>query len=270
MATPSSSRPPLRQYKRDFETAQLDSIQSSAKRTQAAIAQGGLERQVIQSRPLEPGVRILQLADNPESRWAEMRQAALDRLKSENEALLKRLRELGSTTLASTSSLQALGEQEQPSLPPPRQMEGMGETTTTTADLVPRASWELLNREKMDLQEELTQKDKRLQRLKEVYNAKGAEFRDAIASILGVKLSFRPNGEVRATSIYDLGASFAFQPAKGTMQLVAQGEGGPQDLPSMMKYWIGGEQCIPGFMASVTLECYEYAKRKGGQGQGGD
>lgn len=45
------------------------------------------------------------------------------------------------------------------------------------------------------------------------------------------------------------------------MQLVAQGEGGPQDLPNLMEYWIGKEQCIPGFLASVTLECYENSKR---------
>lgn len=45
------------------------------------------------------------------------------------------------------------------------------------------------------------------------------------------------------------------------MQLVAQGEGGPQDLPSLMQYWIEGEQCIPGFLASVTLECYDNSKR---------
>ena len=41
------------------------------------------------------------------------------------------------------------------------------------------------------------------------------------------------------------------------MQLVAQGEGGPQDLPSLMEFWIEKEECIPGFMASVTLECYD-------------
>jgi len=47
------------------------------------------------------------------------------------------------------------------------------------------------------------------------------------------------------------------------MQLVAQGEGGPQDLPSLMEFWIEKEECTPGFMASVTLECYENAKRNG-------
>ena len=47
------------------------------------------------------------------------------------------------------------------------------------------------------------------------------------------------------------------------MQLVAQGEGGPQDLPSLMEFWLEKEECIPGFMASVTLECYDNAKRNG-------
>ena len=48
------------------------------------------------------------------------------------------------------------------------------------------------------------------------------------------------------------------------MQLIAKGEGGPQDLPNLMCYWIENEQCIPGFLASVTLECYDKLKREGG------
>jgi mitotic spindle assembly checkpoint protein MAD1 len=47
------------------------------------------------------------------------------------------------------------------------------------------------------------------------------------------------------------------------MQLVAQGEGGPANLPETMEHWIGTEQCIPGFMASVTLECYDGWKTSG-------
>jgi mitotic spindle assembly checkpoint protein MAD1 len=39
----------------------------------------------------------------------------------------------------------------------------------------------------------------------------------------------------------------------------------------LMRYWIENEQCIPGFLASVTLECYENSKRGGGIGvEGGD
>lgn len=101
-----------------------------------------------------------------------------------------------------------------------------------------------------------------------MFTSKSAEFREAIASILGLKLAFYPNGQVRVTSVYDLCASFVFQPTSknegARMQLVAQGEGGPQDLPQLMRYWIEEEQCIPGFLASVTLECYDKSKREGG------
>ena len=72
--------------------------------------------------------------------------------------------------------------------------------------------------------------------------------------------------------MYDLNAAFVFQPmsnAEGVkMQLVAQGEGGPQDLPNLMQYWIENEQCIPGFLASVTLECYDNSKRSADSGSG--
>ena len=105
-----------------------------------------------------------------------------------------------------------------------------------------------------------------------MFTSKSAEFREAIASILGLKLAFYPNGQVRVTSMYDLCASFVFQPTSKTegarMQLVAQGEGGPQDLPELMRFWIEKEQCIPGFLASVTLECYEKSKSEGARGRG--
>ena len=99
----------------------------------------------------------------------------------------------------------------------------------------------------------------------QVFKAKSAEFREATASILGVKLTFYPNGQVRVTSQYDLNAAFVFQPTKDNdgmrMQLVAQGDGGPEELPQMLRYWVEEQQCIPGFLASVTLECFEKHKR---------
>ena len=71
--------------------------------------------------------------------------------------------------------------------------------------------------------------------------------------------------------MYDLCASFVFQPTHSKdhqgaarMQLIAKGDGGPQDLPNLMHFWIENEQCIPGFLASVTLECYDKSKQEGG------
>ena len=70
----------------------------------------------------------------------DLRQAAMDRLKSENEALLKRLKDLEDTGVR-------LGGAE---------------------DLVPRESWDQVVREKQDLEGEVKQKEKRLLRLQQV------------------------------------------------------------------------------------------------------
>jgi mitotic spindle assembly checkpoint protein MAD1 len=192
---------------------------------------------------------VLSLRDNPAQQWADTREAVLNQLREENGALLRRLAELerrGHQPVDAAVVSMAIGE-----------------------GMVPRESWELVNREKQDLEKELRQKEKRLLRLQQVFTSKSAEFRETVASVLGLKLAFYPNGQVRVTSIFDLCASFVFQPVgeregRGgvKMQLIAQGEGGPQDLPQLMKYWIEDEGCIPGFLASVTLECWDKAKRE--------
>jgi len=53
------------------------------------------------------------------------------------------------------------------------------------------------------------------------------------------------------------------------MQLVAQDEGGPQELPQLMRNWVEIEQSIPCFLACVTLGCYDKWKREREAGGGG-
>jgi mitotic spindle assembly checkpoint protein MAD1 len=220
-----------------------------------------LSGEIAGGRHVPPGKRVLQLADNPEQQWFDLRQTIMDKLKEENSALLKRLHDLESSVASANTTT--------PSESSPHDNE----------ELVPRASYDVLQSSLTNLEQTLAQKEKRLKRLQEVFTSKSGEFRDAIGSILGIRLAFYPNGQVRLTSVYDPNASFVFQHtsnndkgSSGTsgnnvkMQLVAQGEGGPQDLPSMMRYWIENEQCLPGFMASITLECYEKSKTSGGVG----
>ncbi len=205
---------------------------------------------------------MLSLSVNPAQDWADLRQAALDRLKEENAALLQRL-----------STLEASGTH---SVPPAT--DTAADRSSTTAELVPRASWAAVCQEKAQLEDELRQKEKRMLRLRQVFAAKTAEFREALSAILGIKVAFYDNGQVRVTSQYDLGATFVFQPAPrdaakdrasggdssgaARMQLVAQGEGEPQELPQLMRNWVEIEQSIPCFLASVTLECYDKWKRE--------
>lgn len=83
------------------------------------------------------------MQDNPEQQWFDLRQAAMDRLKGENEALMNRLKEL-------------------------EESGARVDTVDCREDLVPRESWELVNRERQELEETVKQKEKRLLRLQQV------------------------------------------------------------------------------------------------------
>ena len=80
---------------------------------------------------------------------------------------------------------------------------------------MPRPSWAAVCEEMA----ELKQRDKRMLRLQQVFAAKTTEFREALSAILGVKLAFYDNGQVRVTLQYDLGAASVFQPAPSGMFL---------------------------------------------------
>ncbi|TFK46312.1 MAD-domain-containing protein [Heliocybe sulcata] len=219
------------QAERDKQLEKIDALEQTLFELEGEIGAG---------RHVPPGARVLSLKENPEQQWFDMRQEVMDRLKSENEALINRLKELEESGVQSSDDAER------------RQ------------GFVPRESWEAVNEEKLELRETVKQKEKRLMRLQEVFQAKSQEFKDAVGSLLGVKLSFYPNGQVRVTSQYDVNASFVFRPASkedgggaAEMQLVAQGEGVPADIEAMIPHWVQDEQCIPGFLSGVTLTCYD-------------
>jgi len=85
------------------------------------------------------------MRDNPEQQWFDLRQAAMERLKSENEALMKRLKDLEECAVRPSEGEIRVG-----------------------GELVPRESWELVNKDKLDLEELVKQKEKRLLRLQQV------------------------------------------------------------------------------------------------------
>src|SRR6266403_957084 len=59
-----------------------------------------LRGEIGAGRHVPPGVRVLSLSANPAQEWADLRQAALDRLKEENAALLQRLSTLSSSSIS--------------------------------------------------------------------------------------------------------------------------------------------------------------------------
>ncbi|KAH9023363.1 MAD-domain-containing protein, partial [Lactarius hengduanensis] len=238
----------LQQARRALEEKEEEAEKDREKIEELEQTLFDLRGEIGAGRHVPPGVRVLSLCENPAQNWTDLRQAALDRLKSENAALLQCLSALDHHAPTNPHNSDANDEEQ----------------------LVPRASWAAVCEEKAQLEAELKQGDKRMLRLRQVFAGKTAEFREALSAILGVKLAFYDNGQVRVTSQYDLGAAFVFQPAPkdgsggggARMQLVAQGEGGPQELPQLMRNWVEIEQSIPCFLASVTLECYDKWKRE--------
>ncbi|KAH8996032.1 MAD-domain-containing protein [Lactarius akahatsu] len=212
---------------------------------------------------------IQELAKRPALNQGTGLQALRDDLTNEKHALQEARRTLEEKEEEAEKDREKIEELEQ-TLFDLRGEIGAGRHVPPGEQLVPRASWAAVCKEKAQLEAELKQRDKCMLRLWQVFAGKTAEFREALSAILGVKLAFYDNGQVRVTSQYDLGAAFVFQPAPkdgsggggAHMQLVAQGEGGLQELLQLMRNWVEIEQSIPCFLASVTLECYGKWKRE--------
>jgi len=180
---------------------------------------------------------ILQMQANPASEHFALRRQEHDRIKSENAALLNRIHQLETGT------------------------------GSDGGELVPRESWESANAEKEDLLKTVAQKELRLLRLKQVFNAKAGEFREAVSSVLGYRLAFQST-RVRLTSVFDSTASIVFdstsipgQADVGTMKLISLGgeddPSSPAALQDLMKYWVQERHSIPCFLAAVTLDRYQ-------------
>ena len=134
----------------DLERVEAESKQNLSKIEELEQSLFDLSGEMAGGRLVPPNTRVLSLKDNPEQEWFDLRQAAMDRLKGENQALMKRLKELEESGAQSTH------------------MDDDGRNT----ELVPRESWELVNREKKELEDTVKQKEKRLLRLQQVYQQK--------------------------------------------------------------------------------------------------
>ncbi|KAG9206588.1 coiled-coil domain-containing protein mad1 [Epicoccum nigrum] len=128
---------------------------------------------------------------------------------------------------------------------------------------IPLATYEALQDEMEELRHALASSEKKQSRLKSIWAAKSLEFREAVASILGWKLDFLPNGRVRVSSMYKPGDeegenSIVFDGENGTMKV----SGGEQsvfagEIRDQIVYWVEGRKEIPCFLAALTLEFWE-------------
>ncbi|CAG7916811.1 unnamed protein product [Penicillium olsonii] len=219
----------------------------------AALARRELEaaKSQIKSLKSKSRTRVLELRDNPTAQTEQIKMATLTTLQSENRDLLAQLR--GEKVNAKVVSINAVDS---------------------------------IKLEMQEMERTVADKEKRMRRLKEIWTAKSSEFREAVASLLGFKLDFLPNGRVRVTSMFHLSSAYrhgdsdapsdsgpgsmgngeensiVFDGENGTMKI----SGGPNSLFAMeikplIKFWVEERKDIPCFLAAMTLDFYDKTTR---------
>ncbi|CAE6352193.1 unnamed protein product [Rhizoctonia solani] len=219
-------------------TKQIEAYEETIERLEQTVFE--LRGEIAAGTHDEPGTRTLQLADNPEARWFAMREEEVGRMKEEISVLRTRITEGGSGVA----------------------------TAADGGDGVPRETYENLQREKEELEEVVKQKEKRLLRLKSVFQSKAVEFRDSISSLLGYKLHFEPK-HVRLTSVYDRDIDLKFASGGGNQAVMGPIRigGGAQNkeeietqVLELKSLWVDQKQNVPCFLAQLTMYAYERAE----------
>ncbi|KAJ3135217.1 hypothetical protein HK100_002944 [Physocladia obscura] len=193
-----------------------------------AIGRGVFDRSTL---------KVLQLAENPESQAFAIKKQQLDALQAENKALLAQLRLLTEQNC--------------------NEDEGFGGGAFVPIEVVNSAELECQRLLKM-----IEERDKRILRLREVFTDKSQEFKEAVFSLLGYKVEFQES-QVRLISTYsaqDDDSSFSFSSQEndnGTMQLVGGSAERLQLLDGLRKHYIIERGSVPAFLAAVTLTGFE-------------
>lgn len=218
---------------------ELDSLQRKHKVLEKELS---VVRDQLAAVRRSSSVRILELRDNPTAQHEVVKQATINELRTENQQL--------------------------------RQLIHDGETGTTTFQVVPVSTLVALQRDLQLARDETASAKKKCQRLKEVFGEKSAEFKEAVFALLGWHVTFIPKNKMRVESVYyasetdEHERSITFDGDRGSMKF----GGGPKSefavrLSDLTKYWVREKNCIPGFLAAVTLEFYEQAVQEGREPQ---
>ncbi|TPX55989.1 hypothetical protein PhCBS80983_g04878 [Powellomyces hirtus] len=226
--------------------------------------------------------RVLELVDNPERAELRIRQATLDALCEENRKLVEQCRTNNHNNNSSSNGSNVIS------------------SPLGSAAAVPVESLRSVQLECSQLKAQMEEKDKRAVRLKEAYQLKAQEYREAVFSLLGYNLEIEMDGRVRLTSTYASSSSssslstsstsptsptthyshsahstipsFVFASGdadRGTVQLVGGGGGHAHDALAMrlenrvhqaMQYYLDERGSVPAFLAGVTLLLFEGAQ----------
>ncbi|KAM0719314.1 hypothetical protein Q7P37_005219 [Cladosporium fusiforme] len=232
-ATPSSQPPILSSPKKrsreeeDEADERLGALRRKLRTAQETLAQSQKQTSILEAELKVNATQLSSLKETSRTRVLELRSNPTADAEAVKLSTLKTLREENAALLA--------------------QVEG-----NPTGKVVPIST---LNAARLTLDElkgTLQQTEKKSLRLKQIFSTKSLEFREAVASILGWKLDFMPNGRVKATSILypshfnaedgeEEENSITFDGENGTMKV----SGGPRsvfagEIRQAVEFWVEG------------------------------
>ena len=238
-APPQSPRKRPREDDDDHQLGQLSrknrKLQDSLSSLQSTYALLQTEHNALQTQLTSlqhsAKTRILSLRSNPTADAEAIKQSTLTTLRQENKDLLARI-------------------------------EGHYDDRQNSK-LVPTSTLDALRLELQEKDQTIASVEKRMLRLKQIWSQKSLEFREAVFSLLGWKMDFRPNGKF-ALSLNtgndgdEVDECLIFDGEQGTMKVA----GGPESafglaVRPLVRQWVEGRGYIPGLMASVLLSKVE-------------
>lgn len=212
---------------------EIDSLKTQQKVLEKELS---VTREQLNAAKQSSSVRILELRSNPTANHEAVKQSTINELRTENEHLRSLIHD--------------------------------GDTTSFQS--VPVSTLVALQRDLQTARDDTASWKKKCQRLKEVWSDKSAEFKEAVFALLGWHVTFIPTNKMRVESVYypsetdEHERSITFDGERGSMKC----GGGPKSefamkISDLVKYWVREKNCIPGFLAALTLELYEQAVQDG-------
>ncbi|KAI8068484.1 mitotic checkpoint protein-domain-containing protein [Gongronella butleri] len=181
----------------------------------------------------EPQERILEFKDNPAAKEYAVTKKRVDELREENAQLLVLLeRYQGADT--SSNAIDTL--------------------------TVPKSALNNLNQQIAFLEETITKRDKRIDRIQQVWDRKIGLYMEAVANVLGYRLTIFDGGKVRLVSTYADEADLSFQITSltennGYVQVMGRRKNEyMKTLQASYDTFIKHRNSVPGFLCSTALE----------------
>jgi mitotic spindle assembly checkpoint protein MAD1 len=214
-------------------------LQKTAQQSQMLATELQSAKSQLKSLRESARIRVLELRDNPTANAEAIKMTTLRTLKDENRDLLSQMR---------GESLQGV-------------------------KVVPVSTLDALKLELQAMEQVVADKEKRMRRQREIWTDKAAEFRDVVASVLGWKITFMPNGKAKVASMFygkpgeesddDDENYIIFDGENGTMKISGGADGAfAREIKEQVDFWVKEKKEIPGFLAALTIQFHdEYRSR---------